>query len=67
MERKSKLREAIEQVKSDVQGVTKEAKETVEELKETTRSAVPRPFRRRIEKRVDDVLSGRGRRRGRRG
>jgi len=64
MERKSKLREAIEQVKSDVQGVTKEARETVEELKETTKSAVPRPFRRRIEKRVDNILSGR--KRGRR-
>jgi len=65
MERKSKLREAIEKVKSDVQGVTEEARSTIEELKETTRSTVPHPFRRRIEKRVDNILSGRGRKRGR--
>jgi len=65
MERKSKLREAIEQVKSDVKGITEEAKETVEELKETTRGVVPHPIRNRIQKRVDTVLSGRGRRRGR--
>jgi len=65
MERKSKLREAIEQIKSDVQGVTEDAKETIEELRQTTRSAVPHPIRRRIEERVDDLLSGRGRRRRR--
>jgi uncharacterized protein YjbJ (UPF0337 family) len=59
MQRKSKLREAIEQVKSDAQAITGEAKETVEELKETTREAVPRPVRRRIQKRVDSVLSRR--------
>jgi len=62
MERKSKLREAIEQVKSDVQGVTQEAKETVEELKETAREAVPRPLRRRVQKRVDTLLTRKRRR-----
>jgi len=61
MERKSKLREAIEQVKSDVQAITGEAKETVEELKSTAREAVPRPVRRRIQKRVDTLLQGRRR------
>jgi len=63
MERKTKLRDAIEQVKSNVQAVTEDVKGTVEELKET----VPRPLRNRVQKRVDDILSGRGRRRGRRG
>jgi len=57
MERKSKLREAIEQVKKDVQGVTGEARQTVDELKTTTREAVPRPLRRRIQKRVDTILT----------
>jgi len=59
MERKSKLREAIEQVKSDVRGITEEAKETVEELKETARESVPRPLRRRVQKRVDLLLKKR--------
>jgi len=57
MERKSKLREAIEQVKSDVQDVTGEARQTVDELKDTMREAVPRPVRRRIQKRVDTILT----------
>jgi len=57
MERKSKLREAIEQVKTDVQAITQEAKETVDELRETTREAVPRPLRRRIQKRVNTILT----------
>jgi len=68
MERKSKLREAIETVKKDVQGVkqdiqgiTGEARETVAEFKETAREAVPRPLKRRIQKRVDNLLSGRRR------
>jgi len=61
MERKSKLREAIEQVKSDVQAITQEAKETVEELRATTREAVPRPLRRRVQRRVDTLLQGRRR------
>jgi len=63
MERKSKLREAIEQVKKDVQGITGEARQTVDELKDTAREAVPRPLRRRIQKRVDDVILGRRRKR----
>jgi len=62
MERKSRLREAIEQVKSDVQAITGEARQTVDQLKDTAREAVPRPLRRRIQKRVDNVL---GRRRKR--
>jgi len=57
MERKSKLREAIEQVKTDVQAITGEAKETIEELRATTREAVPRPIRRRVQKRVDALLT----------
>jgi len=61
-ERKSKLREAIEQVKTDVQGITQETKETVSELRQTTREAIPRPVRQRIRKRVDNILSGRRRR-----
>jgi len=63
MERKSKLREAVEQVKKDVQQVTGEARETVDEVKSTVREAVPKPLRRRIQKRVDNILSGRRRRR----
>jgi len=63
MEKKGKLREAIEQVKSDVQAITGEARETITEMKETAREAVPRPLRRRIQTRVDKVLSGRRRRR----
>ena len=59
MERKSKLREAIEQVKTDVQVIAGEAKETVEELRATTREAVPRPLRRRVQRRVDAVLKER--------
>jgi len=66
MERENKLKEAMEQVKAKINMVKEEATQTIEELKETTRSVVPRPLRRRIEKRVDDILSGR-RRRGRRG
>lgn len=61
MERKSKLRGAMEQVKSDVQGVTEDAKETVEELRATVREAVPRPLRRRFQKRVDSLISRRRR------
>jgi len=63
MERKSKLREAIEQVKKDAQEITGEARQTVAELKETTRESVPRPLRRRIQKRVDNLITGRRRRR----
>jgi len=63
MERKSKLRESIEQVKKDVQGVTGEARETVDEFKDTMREAVPRPLRRRIQRRVDNLIQGRRRRR----
>jgi len=62
MERKSKLREAIEQIKTDVQAITGEAKETVEELRATTREAVPRPLRRRVQRRVDSIVQGRRRR-----
>jgi len=61
MERKSKLREALGEVKKDVQEITGEARQTVAELKETAREAVPRPLRRRIQKRVDDVVLGRRR------
>jgi len=57
MERKSRLREALEQVKKDVQGITGEARQTVDELKDTAREAVPRPLRRRIQKRVDTILT----------
>jgi len=63
MERKSKLREAIGEVKKDIQNVTGEARQTVTELKETVREATPRPLRRRIKKRVDDVILGRRRKR----
>jgi len=63
MERKSKLREAIEQVKGDIQETTGEARQTVDEIKETVREAVPRPLKRRIQKRVDDIISGRRRKR----
>jgi len=63
MERKSKLREAIGEVKKDVQEVTGEARQTVAELKETARESVPRPLRRRIQKRVDNLITGRRRRR----
>jgi hypothetical protein len=59
MERKSKLREAIEQVKTDAQVISGEAKETVEELRATTRESVPRPLRRRVQRRVDAVLKER--------
>jgi len=61
MERRSKLREALEQVKTDVQVITGEAKETVEELRATTREAVPRPLRRRVQRRVDAILKERRR------
>jgi len=57
MERKSRLREAIERVKSDVQDITGEARQTVDELKDTAREAAPRPLRRRIQKRVDTILT----------
>jgi len=63
MERKSKLREAIGEVKKDIQNVTGEARQTATELKETARAAIPRPLKRRIQKRVDDVILGRRRKR----
>jgi len=62
MERKSKLREAIEQVKKDTQEITGEARQTVAEFKDTAREAIPRPLRRRIQKRVDNIITGRRRR-----
>lgn len=61
MERKSKLRESIEQVKKDAQGIIGEARQTADELKETARGAVPKPLRRRLQKRVDDIILGRRR------
>jgi hypothetical protein len=64
MERKSKLREAIEQVKGDIQETTCEARQTVDEIKETVRETMPRPLRRRIQKRVDNIISGRRRKIG---
>jgi len=63
MERKNKLREALGEVKKDIQEISGEARETVTELKETVREAVPRPLRRRIQKRVDDIIGGRRRKR----
>lgn len=65
MERENKLKNAMEQVRERIDAVKKEVTQTAEEFKEVTRSVVPRPFRRRIEKRVDDLLSGRRRKRGR--
>jgi len=61
MERKSKLREALGEVKKDVQEITGEARQTAAELKETAREAIPRPLRRRFQKRVDDIITGRRR------
>lgn len=59
MERKSQLREALGEVKKNIEEVAGEARQTVDELKETVRTTIPRPFRRRIKKRVDDVITGR--------
>jgi len=62
-EKKSKLGVTIKQVTKDVQEITGEAREVATELKDTAREAVPRPLRRRIQKRVDNIISGRRRRR----
>jgi len=61
MAQKGKLKESMEQVKRDVQEITGEARETIDEFKNTVREAVPKPLRRRIQKRVDNVILGRRR------
>lgn len=52
MDSKSKLREAVEQIHGDIQAVTQEAEDTASELRTTMREAIPRPLKRRVQKRI---------------
>jgi len=62
VDQKNKLSATVEQVKKDMQEVTGDVRDVATEIKETVRESVPRPLRRRIQRRVDNIISGRRRR-----
>jgi len=57
------LQEAIARLRSEAQSVRQEVTQTSDDLRGMGREAIPHPIMRRVQKRVDEVLEGRRRRR----
>ncbi|MFB0522309.1 MAG: hypothetical protein ACETV1_00935 [Candidatus Bathyarchaeia archaeon] len=69
MEPKTKLREAVEKTKRDLERITENAKETLQDLRETkdsvvnlARDALPKPIRHRVSRRMNRLFRRRRRR-----
>lgn len=62
MESKSKVRKAVETVRQNVKEIVGDTQATVDELRAATHEVIPRPVRRRVEKRIADIRLGKRRR-----